>query len=275
MSFLEMIAGWVSQAAGVVGGIARKVSAVADAVTDIADAGRSLPNGALHYRSPMYPTQSRQIPRFPERMAGAATALRVDEILERVTALESDTSFRTQNQSIELEFVALILGMQSQNRYASNIRLHSANLQIHLQTIRNVTGLLDDVNRQRLALKRLMRTVNHLINVQGLRSRVEPIEGVDVEMRRGAISLNSAYQAFEKTQELLRTELLAFGHSNNDLTIKAQTLLKQATPDQRQWLTHAVLPAMSKANEAAKNLYDELRDMPHLEKETRAELSEI
>ncbi|MDP3230727.1 MAG: hypothetical protein Q8N13_22520 [Acidovorax sp.] len=275
MSFLEKIADWVSQAAGVVGGIARKVTAVADAVAEIADAGRSLPSGRPQHPSPTYPRQPRRIPSFRESMARAEETLRVDEVLERVTALETEASLRNRNQANELEFVELILGLQSQTRYASNIRLHSANLQIHLQTIRNVTGLLDDVNRQRIALKRLMRTVNHLINVQGLRNKVEPIEGVDVEMRRGAISLNSAYQAFEKTQELLRTELLAFGHSNNDLRIKAQKLLRQASPDQCQWLTHVVLPAMSKANEVAKYLYDELRGMPLLERETRAELSEI
>ena len=105
----------------------------------------------------------------------------------------------------------LVLQSSAFERYISNIQIHAANLEIHLHTIRNVTGLVEDVNALRFGLKRTMGTVNHLINIlqhAGL-GHADKLAGIDVEREQGAISIRAAYDAFDKTRLLLGEEVRA------------------------------------------------------------------
>lgn len=95
-------------------------------------------------------------------------------------------SQNTTNKTLALQTEVMKLSVSAGNfdRYTNNIRLHASNLSIHLQTIRNMKGLTDDVNALRGGLYKAIGTINHMANIinsQDGSAKVNKIEGVDIE----------------------------------------------------------------------------------------------
>lgn len=165
---------------------------------------------------------------------------------------------------LQIEILELIIAAQHLERFSNNISIHSANLETHYQTIRNITGILDDVNHQRVAIKTLIRTVNHMINVGKYSGPVDKIAGIDVEIKEGAISIHDSYKAFENTRALIVEEIggyLAYLSSQRSAIERVRVSardLPNACTRVSQWLDDTVLPAISKAENGAKALATDL-----------------
>jgi|SRR6185369_3491864 len=165
---------------------------------------------------------------------------------------------------LQIEILEVIIAAQQLERFSNNIRIHSANLETHYQTIRNITGILDDVNHQRVAIKTLIRTVNHMINVGKFSGPVDKIAGIDVEIKEGAISIHDSYKAFENTRGLIVEEIrgyLAYLSSQRSAIERVRASardLPNVNTRVSQWLDDTVLPAISKAENGANALATDL-----------------
>jgi transposase len=158
---------------------------------------------------------------------------------------------------------------------SANIELHSSNLQIHLHTIKNTTGLVADVNRQRSAVYAMVGKINHILNVIGQKD--SKLSGLDVEMRMGDISLQSAYRAYEGAQKHLVAEILRFGEAIDAQwrRIDAVAEMSKGVPQRSKilhWLNCEVKPSLTKANDSAAAIYEEIQLIKPLEKQVIAEM---
>jgi hypothetical protein len=176
---------------------------------------------------------------------------------------------------LQIDVMELIVSAQTFERFTNNISLHAANLQIHLRTIQNMVGVLDAVNRQRTGVKALMKTVNHLINVLGVEDKVDRIDGVDVNMRPGSISIFEAYEAFENTRNILIEEIILFAGATDlqlqrveDVRCAAQKL-PEISSKVSSWLGTSVEPKLMAAKKQAESLRGELVMIPKLEMSLR------
>ncbi len=180
--------------------------------------------------------------------------------------------------SLQIDLMELIVSSQTFERFTNNISLHAANLQIHLQTIQNTIGLLDDVNRQRVGIKTLMRTVNHLVNVLGVGDKVDKIENIDVDIHPGSISILRTYESFENTRDLLLKEIDAFaaavdGQLKRVENVRAAArLLPAKSAEVSSWIEKQVEPKLLEAKNQAVSLRGELTVIPRLEANLRREL---
>lgn len=94
-------------------------------------------------------------------------------------------------------------------RASSNAQLHSSNLNIHYQSIRNINGLMMDVNGIRYGLKKIISTFNHNINKINSSGSVDldKIENIDIDIKQGGVSQIAALDAFDITRDLLLKEI--------------------------------------------------------------------
>ncbi|TOO94666.1 hypothetical protein CGH26_27850, partial [Vibrio parahaemolyticus] len=95
------------------------------------------------------------------------------------------------------------------DRSMKNVKIHASSLSVHNQNMRNISGLVEEVNTLRYGLKAAISTINYNANLlakDGTKPR--KIEGIDLEKKDGAISMVAAYDSFDRTRELLRNEVV-------------------------------------------------------------------
>lgn len=129
--------------------------------------------------------------------------------------------------ALQVELTRLRSSADLIDRSMKNVRIHASSLSVHYQNMRNINGLIDDVNTLRYGLKAVISTINHNANLlSGSDTKLRKIEGVDIEKTEGAISQVAAYDAFDRTRELLRNEVvelsvIAGKHLNDIQNLKA------------------------------------------------------
>ena len=149
-------------------------------------------------------------PNFLTKSAGNALTIKVTEHEEKIELLSQELNYARRFMTVQNEFSRLRNSAELIDRGMANIKIHASSLSTHFQNMRNINGLTDDVNALRGGLKHIMRTFNYNMNVLGANSeqtQLRKIEGVDVELRDGAVSLVAAFDAFDKTRELLSEEI--------------------------------------------------------------------
>lgn len=203
---------------------------------------------------------------------------RLDESKRKISTIQESNDLEHRRIQLQIDVMELVVSASTFERFTNNINLHAANLQIHLQTIQNTAGLLDGVNRQRVAIKALMGTVNHLINVLGVNDKVDKLEGLDIDVRPGSVSIYKAYEAFENTKELLLEEIDSFSEAISDQmervenVRKAARLIPSSSKKVGLWLSDSVEPKLSDARKIAEELKGDLLVIPKLEANLRREL---
>lgn len=203
---------------------------------------------------------------------------RIDESKSKLVFVEEENEQDHKRIQLQIDLMELVVSSATFERFANNINLHAASLQIHLQTIQNTAGLLDDVNRQRVAVKALMGTVNHMINVLGITDKVQKIEGLDINIKPGAISIRRAYDAFEMTRSLLLQEIDSFSEATQEQLNRVEVIRKAArqvpgaSSKMSNWLEKSVEPKLMDARKTAIDLKGELSVIPRLEAALRQEL---
>lgn len=204
----------------------------------------------------------------------------IGELSQELVIVKQRLASSENTNKLALMLIELRVSGEILRGIGANIDLHSANLRIHLQTIRNVTGLLDDVNRQRTAIKTLVGRVNHILNVLGRHGSDEKIVGLDVERRDGAISIKAAYEAYEDTKGKLTQEVLRFGGVVDAQwkNVDAVDALSKHAPQRRKiarWLDIEVRPALHAANSSAKDVFERIGCLMTIENQLKNELLEI
>lgn len=203
---------------------------------------------------------------------------RVDESKKHLATIEQDNQIDHKRIALQIDVMELMISAQTFERFTNNINLHAANLQTHLYTIKNTAGLLDDVNRQRVAIKALMQTVNHMINVLNIDGEVQKISGIDINLRQGAISIADSYRAFEATRDLLVSEIDSYSASIGEQLARADRVRQSArlvpsmSGNVSKWLEKTVEPKLFAAKEAADELRGEVTMIPRIEATLRREL---
>lgn len=209
------------------------------------------------------------------------TILAEDKNARKPAAIEEAHELKHQHIQLQIDVMELIASSSTLERFSNNINLHAANLQIHLQTIQNTEGLLGDVNRQRVAVKALMGTVNHLVNVLKLGSKVNKIEGLDIDIRLGSISILGAHEAFENTRILLLREIDSFSEAIQKQLVRVENVRSAAqhmpniSRKINSWLETSVESKLIDAKKHANELKGELLMVQRLEASLRRELETI
>lgn len=290
MGILSSIGGWVSGAISVARNIVKGAEVVLSSAASVVDAllqGRSI----LHEnKSPNPPAIERNKASDRPDIMGVATSktneiaelhTTIDENKKRLSSIQDKNELEHQQIKLQIDIMELIVSSSTFERFTNNINLHASNLNIHLQTIQNTAGLLDSVNRQRVAIKALMGTVNHLINVTGSDGAVRKLEGLDIDVRPGSISIFGAYESFENTRNLLINEVESFSNSIQEqlVRIDAVKAAARSVPEKRasvnSWLGNSVEPKLLDAKKSADKLKGDLLVFPRLESNLRRELEQI
>jgi len=205
----------------------------------------------------------------------------IDQSKKKLTIIEEKNELEHRRIQLQIDVMELVVSSSTFERFSNNIDLHAANLQIHLQAIQNTAGLLGDVNRQRTAIKALMSTVNHLVNVLGVGDRVDKIEGLDIDIHPGSISILGAYDAFQNTRRLLLHEIDSFSEAIQEQLERVENVRSAArhipgiSQKVSSWLEESVEPKLIDAKTHAKELRGGLIVMPRLEKALRQELKSV
>ncbi len=171
-------------------------------------------------------------PNFLSRSSSTAINSKLTEHEEKIDILSKDLDYAKRFMAVQNEFSRLRNSAELIDRGMANVKIHASSLSTHYQNMRNINGLTNDVNALRGGLKHIMRTFNHNMNVLGANSeetQLRKIEGVDVELKEGAVSLIAAFDAFDRTRQLLSDEIDNLSQLARDHSKDLQNLKKHAT----------------------------------------------
>lgn len=162
-------------------------------------------------------TPSNNAPDFFGEVSKTQIEQKISEQNHKIVRHASEINELRKITSLQIELTRLRSSAELIDRSMKNVKMHASSLLVHSQNMRNINGLIDDVNDIRSGLKNVFRTINHnanlhnatLINGEGEKAR--KIENSDIEKidkKDGAISQVAAYDAFDRTRELLRNEVI-------------------------------------------------------------------
>jgi len=206
---------------------------------------------------------------------------RIDDSRNKLASIKDENEIEHKKIQMQIDIMELLVSAQTFERFTSNINLHAANLQIHIQTIQNCAGMLDDINRQRVAIKALMGSFNHLINILSVGDKVKKIEGINIDIKPGAISIHGAYEAFENTRSLLLTEIESFNSAIVIQLGRVESVRRSAkqipglSSKISIWIEKSVEPKLLDAKANAESLKGELSVIPKLEASFKKDLEAL
>lgn len=287
MSFLSKIGGWVAEnlptLLKITKGVAKFVHSAAEAGEALLEGRKIVGTEAQKSKQREASSDDNERPDFlakgkSESDPVADLVERVDASKKQLAAIEHDNATDHRRISLQIDIMELMISAQTFERFTNNINLHAANLQTHLYTIKNTAGLLNDVNRQRVAVKALMKTVNHMINVLKIENDVPKISGIDIDIKEGAISIADSYRAFEATKLLLVAEIDAYTGAIEDQLSRADRVRQSArlvhsmSGNVSKWLERSVEPKLLAAKDAAAEMKADILMIPRIEATLRREL---
>ncbi len=203
----------------------------------------------------------------------------------------SQTSQVLVRQQAELDETKRIMALQVElarlrssadliDRSMKNVRIHASSLSVHYQNMRNINGLINDVNTLRYGLKAVISTINHNANLlSGSDTKLRKIEGVDIERTEGAISQVAAYDAFDRTRELLRNEVIELSaiagkHLNDIQNLKRNAADLGGDLGNRiiDFVDRQIVPIIKNAESAGLLLKSEVSKLPAAVRESSGSL---
>ena len=172
--------------------------------------------------------------------------------------------------ALQVELVRLRSSADLIDRSMKNVRIHASSLAVHYQNMRNINGLIDDVNSLRHGLKSAIANINYNINIiSNGDSRLKKIEGLDIEKTQGAISQVAAYDAFDRTRELLRSEVIDLAEiagkhliDVNNLKANAADLGGVLGSQIIEFVDKQIVPIVKRAETAGLLLKSEVSQLP-------------
>jgi hypothetical protein len=172
--------------------------------------------------------------------------------------------------ALQVELVRLRSSADLIDRSMKNVKIHASSLAVHYQNMRNINGLIDDVNVLRHGLKHVIGIVNYNINViSNGDSRLKKIERLDIEKTQHAISQVAAYDAFDRTRELLRSEVIDLAEiagkhliDVNNLKANAADLGGVLGSQIIEFVDKQIVPIVKRAETAGLLLKSEVSQLP-------------
>ena len=211
-------------------------------------------------------------PNFLSKSAGNALTEKINEHEDKIEILNNELVYARKFMAIQNEFSRLRNSAELIDRGMANVKIHASSLSTHFQNMRNINGLTEDVNALRGGLKHIMRTFNHNMNDLGANSeptQLRKIEGVDVELKDGAVSLVAAFDAFDRTRELLSEEIytlskIANAHSKDILNLKkhATDLEDDLGRNIVKFIDTKIIPVINNAKKGGLLLQEEIEYLP-------------
>lgn len=182
--------------------------------------------------------------------------------------------------ALQVELVRLRASADLIDRSMKNVKIHASSLSVHYQNMRNINGLIDDVNTLRYGLKAVISTINYNANIlSSTDSKLRRIEGVDIEKTAGSISQVAAYDAFDRTRELLKNEVIdlstvASKHLNdiNNLKANAADLGGSLGAQIIDFVDKQITPIIKNAESAGLLLKSEVSKLPAAAREENGSL---
>lgn len=227
-------------------------------------------------------SHSNDTPDFFGGLTAGQVKKTMDDYDKKLIIQQNELTHAKKYMAIQTEFSRLRGSAELIDRSMANIKIHASSLLTHYQNMRNINGLVDDVNALRCGLKQLIGTFNYNMNVLGSQSeesRLKKIEGVDIEIKDGAVSLVSAFDAFDRTRQLLAEEItelsqLAKSHSAEleNLIINAGTLDGEVGIQVIRFINSRIKPIIAKAEKASYLLQDEMNSLPSAARDNNGKL---
>lgn len=215
---------------------------------------------------------------------GSTTSTKVESKLieqnRRLIQHDSEIKESKQVMALQVELSRLRGSADVIDRSMKNVKIHASSLSVHYQNMRNINGLIDDVNGLRHGLKAVISTLNYnanLMSSEGAKPR--KIEGIDIEKHSGSISQVAAYDAFDRTRELLRNEVvelseLSTNHLNDieKLKVNASTLGGELGGQIIEFVDQQIVPIVKQAESAGLILKSEVASLPAAVREPNGSL---
>lgn len=183
---------------------------------------------------------------------------------------ESDLNETRKIMALQIELTRLRASADLIDRSMKNVKIHASSLSVHYQNMRNINGLIDDVNTLRYGLKAVISTINHNANIlSNPDTKLRKIEGVDIEKTDGAISQVAAYDAFDRTRELLRNEVIDLSMVSGkhlkdiqNLKLNAADLGGSLGSQIIEFVDRQIIPVIKNAESAGLLLKSEVSKLP-------------
>ncbi|MCL2524053.1 MAG: hypothetical protein FWF20_10520 [Betaproteobacteria bacterium] len=210
MSWLSTVWEAVKSVGSVVKSVVKKVYEVctSDSAVDSYDRLERIiarPNARQHHSSDGAPDF------YDNTIVAKASQLedKISKANQGLVQQQSELNEARKLMALQVELTRLRASADLIDRSMKNVKIHASSLSVHYQNMRNINGLIDDVNTLRYGLKAVISTINYNANIlSGADAKLKRIEGVDIEKNEGAISQVAAYDAFDRTRELLRSEVI-------------------------------------------------------------------
>lgn len=221
-------------------------------------------------------------PDFFDGLSVGHVSKKLDDYERKLAIQENQLEQARKYMAVQTEFSRLRGSAELIDRSMANIKIHASSLSTHYQNMRNINGLVDDVNALRGGLKVVMKTFNHNMNILGAQSAdstLTKIEGVDIDLKEGAVSMVAAFDAFDRTRQLLSEEIvelaqLAKTHVKDleNLKVNASTLDGVVGAQVIRFIDQKIKPIISRAENASYMLQDELKHLPAAARDERGKL---
>ncbi|MDX9990184.1 hypothetical protein [Thiothrix unzii] len=159
--------------------------------------------------APIYETYGNtSSPDFFGALTNSNIDKKLDEHNKKLNQYQEESVQSRKLTVLQMELSRLRGSAELIDRSIKNVKIHASSLSVHYQNIRNINGLIEDVNTLRYGLKAVISTINHNSkNLGGEENGFKKIEGVDINKKQGAISQVAAFDAFDRTRELLKDEV--------------------------------------------------------------------
>jgi hypothetical protein len=209
-------------------------------------------------------------PNFYGRKDSSNLEGKITKAIKQITRQEDDLEKTKNLMALQVELARLRSSAEIIDRSMKNVKIHASSLSVHFQHIRNINGLVDDVNALRSGLKTVIRVINHNVNLAGSESaQLEKIEGVNVERNQGAISQVAAWDAFDRTRQTLFDEVIELSDASSK-HIHDVKILKENAADLGgelgseivAFVDREVIPIVKGAEAAGIKLKSEVGELP-------------
>lgn len=278
MSFFSSVWDAVKTVGSTVARVVKKVYEVctSDSAVDAYDKLEKIVNRQSTYQTP----PSDGAPNFYGETNTSQIEKKISQQNQLIIKNESALLETKKVLALQVELVRLRASADLIDRSMKNVKIHASSLSVHYQNMRNINGLIDDVNSLRHCLKAVISTINYNANIQsGADSKLRKIEGIDIEKTEGAISQVAAYDAFDRTRELLRSEVIdlsevASKHLNdiNNLKANAADLGGPLGSQIIEFVDKQITPIIKKAESAGLLLKSEVSKLPAAAREENGSL---
>ena len=233
------------------------------------------------YKQPKYEKESaNRAPDFFGEVSTTQVEKKLSEQNKKLVEQDIQIKHAKQLTALQIELTRLRSSAGLIDRSMKNVKIHASSLDVHNQNMRNISGLVEEVNSLRYGLKAVISTINYNANLAAKDgAKPHKIEGIDLEKKDGAISMVAAYDSFDRTRELLRNEIIELSELSSShlkdieqLKCNAANLGGGLAQNIIRFVDHEIIPIIKQAESAGLILKSEVSKLPAAVRENNGSL---